>query len=301
MQPDVVHVLSEPWGALSLHSLIVANSRRHPIPVCAHGADNVFNHGAKLERLIRRQVLAAALPRLAGLAAWTDEVIDLAHQFGLPGSTPTVVVPEEVPDPERFTPVSDSVRLAARHRLGLPARHRVVGFIGRLAAEKGVLDAIAAVRGLPGGSLTVLAIWGSGPLESQVRTFQGQDGDRVLYRGPLTLADVPIALQACDVMIIPSKVSSWWKEQFGRVALEAMFSGCAIVAYRSGALPYVLGDAAVLVDEGHLAGLTAALTRLLENDWERSELGRRARESALIRFHPQMLSDRMIDFWDRVR
>jgi glycosyltransferase involved in cell wall biosynthesis len=115
--------------------------------------------------------------------------------------------------------------------------------------------------------------------------------------GPLALAEVPTALQACDVVLMPSRATPWWKEQFGRVAVEAMLSGCPVVGYRSGALPSVLDDGGMLVDEGDVGALVSALHRLLDDSAERTSIGRRARQSALQRFHPHVLADRMIEFW----
>ena len=83
MRPDVVHVLSEPWGALPLQTLVVARRGQRSIPVCVQAADNIFVHGFRLEQVMRRRILAGVLPKLAGFVGWTSEVIDLAHRFGL--------------------------------------------------------------------------------------------------------------------------------------------------------------------------------------------------------------------------
>ena len=160
-----------------------------------------------------------------------------------------------------------------------------------------MLDAIEAVQRLEVQRPTVLAIWGAGPLERRLRTHR--DG-ACLFLGPLDLADVPMAFHSSDLVVIPSKTTPWWKEQFGRVAVEAMLSGRPVVAYRSGALPSVLDEGAVLVDEGDVEGLTSNLERLLRDEAERVALGERARESALRRFHPELLAGRIISFWEGI-
>jgi glycosyltransferase involved in cell wall biosynthesis len=299
MRPDVIHVLSEPWGALPLQSVFLGGRTRTAVPVSVHAADNIFVHGSKPEQLARQRILASVLPRLAGFVGWTGEVVQLARRFGLPESTPSLVIPAEASDPDRFVPVTERIRQGARRRLGLAEDHYVVGFLGRLTPEKGVLDAVAAVKGVRVERPTTLAVWGIGPL---VKPVQAQQNGRCRYMGPLDLANVPTALQACDVVLMPSKAIPSWKEQFGRVAVEAMMSGCAVVAYRSGSLPSVLDSAGVLVDEGDVGGLVSALQGLLEDPRERSWIGRRARESAVQRFHPQILAGRIIEFWsDLVR
>ncbi|MFA7430963.1 MAG: glycosyltransferase family 4 protein, partial [Rhodospirillaceae bacterium] len=55
-----------------------------------------------------------------------------------------------------------------------------------------------------------------------------------------------------------------WNEPFGRVALEAMACGAAVVASRCGGLPEVVGDAGILVEPGHRAALVNALHEAME-------------------------------------
>jgi glycosyltransferase involved in cell wall biosynthesis len=224
-------------------------------------------------------------------------VIDLAHRYGLPGSTPTAVIPGETPSEERFTPVSASERETYRRKLGLPLDRPIIGFVGRLVPEKGVLDAISAVRHVRIEHSPVLLIWGAGPLSAQLTSANGEG---YVYMGSLELADVPAALQSCDIVVMPSKATPSWKEQFGRVAVEAMLSGRPVIAYRSGALPAVLDDGALFVNEGDVQGLTSTLTRLLDKEEERSMLAARGREIALSRFHPDRVARRIIDFWNTV-
>jgi glycosyltransferase involved in cell wall biosynthesis len=61
-------------------------------------------------------------------------------------------------------------------------------------------------------------------------------------------------------------------EGFGLPPLEAMSVGTPVVATRAGAVPEVLGDAALLTPVGDAAALAAALTRIIENSQERSRL-----------------------------
>ena len=66
-----------------------------------------------------------------------------------------------------------------------------------------------------------------------------------------------------DVLCAPSQTTARWREQFGRMLIEAMACGVPVVASRSGEIPHVVGDAGLLVDEADVAAWTAALDRLL--------------------------------------
>ena len=62
---------------------------------------------------------------------------------------------------------------------------------------------------------------------------------------------------------------------FGRMAAEAMAAGVPVVAYASGALPDVIGDAGILVPEGDVGALQAAIARATADGGEIAEAGRR--------------------------
>ena len=174
-----------------------------------------------------------------------------------------------------------------------------MGFVGRLAPEKGISDLILAFRDL-GDPPAFLGIWGLGELLTKVKQQLGTDKVNGRVFGALGLHEVVHAYQACDVIVVPSRSTASWKEQFGRVALEAMLAGCVVIAYRSGALPEVLGDGGVLVEEGDIAGLRSAIIGVTTNPQERDRLADRGRRSALERYHPAILSEQISSLWDEV-
>lgn len=124
-----------------------------------------------------------------------------------------------------------------------------VVFAGRPVPEKGlpVLEAAAARLSVP---LTVLH---DRPVE-----------------------DVLAAMGRAAVVAVPSL----WPEPFGRVALEGMAMGAAVVASAVGGLPEVVGDAGVLVPPGDAAAWADALRRGLREHRRLGALGR-ARAAAL--------------------
>ena len=76
-------------------------------------------------------------------------------------------------------------------------------------------------------------------------------------------------------MCAPSQTTRAWREQFGRMLIEAMACGIPVVASRSGEIPHVMGDAGVLVDESDAAHWTAAIDRLLTEPKSRADLSAR--------------------------
>lgn len=92
---------------------------------------------------------------------------------------------------------------------------RVV-FVGRLAAEKCVERVIEAAERLPG---VTFAIAGDGPLRAEVEQAVARL-DNLQYLGWLPRSEIRAAIDASDLLMLPSSV-----EAFGTVAMEAMARG----------------------------------------------------------------------------
>lgn len=296
IRPDVVHVHGEPWGLLALQGM--AAGRRAGAMVALHGADNRFDHGGAVERRIRLGILRRVLPRIDGYASWNSAGVRLARLHGLRPEAPSAVAPVMLPDPERFRPSSAAERSAARARFGLPPDEVIVGLLGRLVPEKGVADGLAALRSL-GERAPFLVVWGQGPLEDDLRAALA-GGIRGHFGGRLDYRDVAEALRACDLVLVPSRTRAHGEEQFGRVAVEALASGCAVIAYRSGALEEVLEEGAILVPEGDTEGLAEAIGRLTHDETERRDLAEKGRAWFDRRWHPQAVAADLVGLWDRM-
>jgi glycosyltransferase involved in cell wall biosynthesis len=295
LQPDIVHVVSEPWGGLVVQTLFATRSRSGNIPVCVHGADNIYWHGSRPERFARQRILRFVLPRISGFASWSTEGLEMTRRAGLP-NMPTAVVPAVVPDPSTFHPVDRSRRAELRAKFGLPPEQVVAAFVGRLDEQKGIRELLASMRSL-GSEAPFLAVWGAGPLVEVVRReFAEGLGGRL--GGALGLEEVAEAFQACDLALVPSLTTPAWKEQFGRVIVEAMLTGSPVIGFDSGAVAEVIQDPRLLVREGDVPALAGAVRSLAQDDVLRSTLGAACRESALARYAPPVIAAELRRFWE---
>ncbi len=95
---------------------------------------------------------------------------------------------------------------------------------------------------------------------------------------------MPLRLGELDVLVLPSLTRPNWKEQFGRVLIEAMACGVPVIGSSSGEIPYVIGDAGLIAAEGNVAALRASLQRLAGDRALRTELAARGRRRVLERF-----------------
>ena len=120
---------------------------------------------------------------------------------------------------------------------------------------------------------------GDGPERAALAALADELGvtDRVEFTGPLTAEALPDFYRSLDALAVPSLTTTSWVEQFGRVALEAMACGTPVVVSDSGALPEVVGGAALVVPEGDPAELAKALHRRPLTRRALPAAGRRAR------------------------
>jgi glycosyltransferase involved in cell wall biosynthesis len=154
-------------------------------------------------------------------------------------------------------------------------------FAGRLSPEKGILELVEAARGLP------LVVAGDGPLRARVPTALGAvPHDELL----------PMYGRAA-VVACPSR-----REGFGVVCLEAMAHGRPVVASAVGGLLDLVvdGETGILVEPGDVAGLRAALERLLGDAELRTRMGAAARERARDSFAWDRVTDLTLGLYEEV-
>ncbi len=142
--------------------------------------------------------------------------------------------------------------------------------VGQLEPRKRVEDAVKAVARLDGVALTVV---GDGKarrrVEHAVRMSGAEDRIELVGYEPV----VGPFLAASDAVVIPAL-----REPFGLVALEAMDADRPVVAAESGALPEVLGDAALFYPPGDVSALAEGIRALRQEPDLAATLRRRGRE-----------------------
>jgi glycosyltransferase involved in cell wall biosynthesis len=183
------------------------------------------------------------------------------------------VAPATGVDLRTFRTGTAEERAGVRGELGIAAEEFVVGFVGRIEAEKGIRDLGAALEQLrenDGGPVRCLLI-GRGSLLHEVSTWRGK-GLRVTAVPPQPHAAVARYYRAMDAMVLASRTMPAWKEQFGRVLVEAMASGVPAIGSDSGAIPEVLGDSGLVFPEGDARALAAALERVRADSALREKL-----------------------------
>ena len=184
---------------------------------------------------------------------------------------PSRVIPPGV-DTGVFRPDATATSAIRRH-LGWTETAPVVGFLGRFEPQKGIELLCRALEGLtpPWQALFV----GGGSLEPMLRAFESRHRAcvRVVTGVPHHL--VPRWLNAMSLLCAPSQTTAVWREQFGRMIVEAMACGVPVAGSDSGEIPTVIGDAGIVLPEEDQRAWTAAIDKLLHDpDLRREYAGR---------------------------
>ncbi len=265
VRPDLVHIDEEPYNLASAHALWLARGagarslffswqnilRRYPLPF----------------RWLERYILNHADYAIVG----NQESRHVWQAKGYRGQM--AVIPQFGVDPQIFYPTARP-----------PGRGFIVGYVGRLVEEKGVdllLEALATLNGM-----WRAYVLGSGPAREGLQNQARRLGlaDRVSFDAPIPSSQMPGYYRQLDVVVLPSRTRPNWKEQFGRVLVEAMACGVPVVGSDSGEIPHVIGDAGLIFPEGQVDVLSAHLARLASDPNLGADLARKGRERVLARF-----------------
>jgi phosphatidylinositol alpha 1,6-mannosyltransferase len=186
----------------------------------------------------------------------------------------------------------DTAAFSPSHRDGelrrslAPAGEVLVGFVGRLAAEKQVED-LAVLNDLPGIRLVII---GDGPERDRLsRRLPGAH-----FTGVLTGNDLSRGLASLDIVVHPGPY-----ETFCQSAQEAMASGLPVVAVGAGGLLDLVDSSRTgwLYPPGDLAALRDRVADLVGDRWKRRAMGMAAQDKVRARTWP-VVCDRLLSHYD---
>lgn len=302
------HVVLDPALPLGL----VGPSLSVPYSVMVHGAEIAVPGRLPASRQALARVLRGATQVFASGRYPAAEAIRVMWGSRVPeyGSSKVVQIPPGV-DTQRFIPLDDAARRAAREKFGVSPHAPLVVGVSRLVPRKGfdvAIRAIAKVAGRArsaGGIRTdssvdgvTMLIGGTGREHDRLQSLINELDAPVRLLGRVPDADLPALYGCADIfmMLCRNRWGGLEQEGFGIVFAEAAAcavpqiagnSGGAAEAVEDGRSGYVVGNPRNVDD------VAERLSSLLANSSLRTSMGMAARARAVAEFDYSVLVARL--------
>jgi len=290
LQPDIIFVNNEPWSMAAIQIAASIQLLRHKPKLIIYTCENQiraypfpFSEGEKF--VLKNASMIATITRQEGR--------DILKKKGYTGTI--VELPLSVD-----TTIFRKNLSSEMQRSIIPPNTFIIGYVGRLVKEKGV-DLLFRAAALVKDNFHILLI-GDGPLRQPLYEL----GKKLNIAGKITFLnkifhlDLPKYLDCMDTLVLPSLTTPNWKEQFGRVLIEAMACEVPVIGSSSGEIPEVIGKAGMIFEENNVNDLTAKLILLKDNPALRSSLAQQGRERVVTLFDKMKVMEQTASIYNRV-
>ncbi len=285
-QPHIIHAEEEPD---SLPALQIAVARR----IFAPHAKLLLNTWQNVDRPMKKHVRAImriALRASDGVVCANTEAQQILRRHGY--SKQLIVLPAIGIDTRVFMPTEST-----QHD------YFTIAFIGRLVTAKGLNTLIDAVEQIIRSDVKLpvrLLIIGDGAQRVETMQYAEKLRDIVRFVPPLLPVQVAQQLHQIDTVVLPSRTTPVWKEQFGRVLTEAMACRIPVIGSNSGAIPEVIGDAGLIFPEGDAAALADCLRQLIDSPNLRYDLAQRGYVRVITNYTQEHIARQTATFYQQV-
>ena len=288
LRPHILHTHTAKAGAIGRLAALLAGRARPPIVVHTfhgHVLRGYFGHARTwifrgLERVLARTADA--------LVAVSPEVRDDLVALGVAPESKFTVIRLGIQLDERVAHEA-AARRETRRQLGIVGDRLAIGWIGRMTGVKRTDDVLKAFKLLRDrGVDACLCLVGDGPDRDHVERLASDLGvvRDCLFTG--YQEQIGAFFAAFDVFVLPSA-----NEGTPVTAIEALASGCPVVATRVGGVPDVVRDGqdGFLVEPGAVDDLADRLARLAADPGLRARMGEAGKRRVVPRYGVGRLID----------
>jgi len=284
VRPEVLHNDEEHYNVATFQGMRLAV--RRDIPSLFFAWQNIPRSYPPPFSLLERYNLRHAAYAIAG----NRDAATIIREKGYRGRI--AVIPQFGVDPAIFAPGERATEGTGTEGTG---GSFVIGFVcgpGRLTPAKGLHVLLEALAGL--AEAWELRVVGTGESRADCEQLARRIGiaGKVEFLGVRPSGAMPELMRGLDLLVGPSLTTPSWKEQFGRMFVEAMACGVPVIGSDSGEIPNVIGDAGVVVPESDSRALRVAVERLRDNPEERRRLAAVGRARVLDLFTQEAVARR---------
>ena len=271
VRPDILHIEEEHYSIVTYQAIRLA--KKYNIKCMFVSLQNIY----KIYPFPFSWMEKYNLKNADCAVAVSDEIRDVLIRKGL-GKEKISVIPYGV-DHLMYRKIK-SRKLKSKYGLD----SFTIGYMGRFVIEKGIMDLLHAVSRI-NNNFNLLLV-GSGKLKYKIEAEGRRLGllEKIRIVDSIPSSQVPYYLNRMDCLVLPSRTTRKWKEQFGRVLTEAMSCEVPVIGSDSGEIPNVIGDCGLVFKEGDVDDLSSKIKRLINNSDLRVELAKNGRQRVLDNF-----------------
>ncbi|MFA5859736.1 MAG: glycosyltransferase family 4 protein [Elusimicrobiota bacterium] len=293
VKPDIVHIDEESYSFVTYH---VMGIKKESVKAVFFNWQNIYKRYPFPFSYFEQTVFSKADAAIVG----NSDAGGILVKKGW--NKKTFLIPQFGVDPGVFFKRSDTEIAKLRELRGIGGKTVNIAFIGRVVEEKGVKVLISAFAEIKNKVDARIVIIGTGGWMSELQKIVTQCGlgERVKLLGSVGSTQMPECLNCIDILVLPSLTKSNWKEQFGRVLIEAMSSEVAVVGSDSGEIPNVIGAAGVVVKENDRYALAEILFKLIDDKDMRLRLGKLGRERVISKYTQKIVAMETLKVYNEV-
>jgi len=280
VQPDIVHVEEEPFTPACWQ--FVSAAKRDGKKTLFFTWENMERKHNALYTYFDNYCIKNSNAAIAGNA----EAKAILEKKGFKG--PLEIIPQYGVNLEDF--IGRQVK---------PVKNQYnIAYIGRLAPEKGIETITSALRNTKGLKLHIA---GSGDTE-RVKAAAASMGlaDKAEIHGNIDRDKIPEFLSKMDILVLPSLTTPRWKEQFGRVLIEAMAAKVPVIGSDSGEIPNVIGDAGLIFREASPLDLASKIISLVSDEKLYMDCVKRGYERVKANFTNEVIAGKIHNFYSKI-
>jgi phosphatidylinositol alpha 1,6-mannosyltransferase len=282
--PDVIHVAAP----FMLGSQAITWGKENSVPTVAVYQTDVAGYLARYKLAFAKHAMERALVAIHENATLNLAPTELSARYLRSLGLGSVKVWGRGVDTDLYNPGRQlsSEAIEIRNKLA-PNDELIVGFVGRLAAEKQV-HRMSELFGIEGVRFVVV---GDGPERKKLEKQFGQSP--VTFTGMLRGLELANTYAAMDVF-----VHFGTEETFGQTIQEAQASGLAVIAPNSGGPSEIVEDGVngILINPSDALGYRLALESLIATPGAITAFGKRAAKSVQGRSW-KANNDKLLDYY----
>ncbi len=287
IRPDIIFLDEEPGSFVALQGMIWA--KLTGARLCFRSCENIYRFGSFPLNFIEKLVLKNS--KFA--VCMNPQVEEVLRKKKFAGKTETIGLGLDKND---F--FKKDVKLL-RKKLGIKGFS--IGFAGRISEEKNVEILLKSASKLKFEYTLLIDNYIEGNYRQKLDSVAKQlgIGQKIVFFNA-DFGQICDYINCMDVLVLPSKTTPSWKEQFGRVLIEAMACEVPVIGSNSGSIPWVIGDAGLVFEENNELELAEKIALIKKDSWLKKKLIEKGKRRVEENFLNSILAKKFFDFFKQI-